>query len=185
MLKFAPHLKENVERRRQDLAASPSRTGVMSVRTWMLGDQRSRGDLNGHQAESDEDTTYGGSDAAPRPLAYLLAALGFCEQTMISRWASDRELQLEDVQIETKGYWDRKGGHVEGFEPTGFGRFTVRVEVQSPEDADTIREMMENVERQCYVVNTFKRCARVEHTLIHNGDEIMATVVGESPSDAP
>lgn len=176
MIEFSTGLREHVLRRAEDLRAERADDlgdkggrAVMTAETWMLGDMRSAADLHGFEVRADEPETYGGTASAPPPLTYLLASFGFCEQTMIARSAALREIPLDSVRIRLRGYFNRRGGHVDGVEPSGFELFRVRIQIESPAGVEAIEALVDDVERQCYVYNTLRRACRIEHEIVLNG----------------
>jgi putative redox protein len=52
-----------------------------------------------HRFTADEPTDVGGTDAAPGPYEYLLAALGACTSMTVGLYARTRKWPLEDVQV--------------------------------------------------------------------------------------
>lgn len=185
MIEFSAELKGHVLRRAEDLRRERTTdlgdTGgraVMAAETWMLGDMRSAADLHGFRVHADEPEAYGGTATAPPPLTYLLAAFGFCEQTMLARSAALRDIALDDVRIRLRGYFNRRGGHVEGVPPSGFELFKVRIAIDSPAGRDEIAALMDDVEAQCYVFNTLRRAARIEHEVLLNGEVALRRVAG-------
>ena len=72
-------LKEYVRKTYQEYAtADPLSTrGVIRVATRLVEDCRSEGELEGHTVICDEPKERAGGGAAPAPLYYFLASLGF------------------------------------------------------------------------------------------------------------
>src|SRR5947209_6776576 len=52
-----------------------------------------------HQFRADEPTDMGGTDSAPSPYDYLVAALGACTSMTIGWYARKREIPLEDIKV--------------------------------------------------------------------------------------
>ena len=52
-----------------------------------------------HQFQADEPKNVGGSDAAPDPYDYLMAALGACTSMMVGLQARNRKWPLEDIVV--------------------------------------------------------------------------------------
>lgn len=182
MLEFSEAVKEHAERSVRDVASSPPLRAVNRAEVWLVENQRSRGRARGHEFECDEPSERGGTDVAPTPLEYMLASLGFCQEVMIARNAALRDLRLEDVHIGVRGYFDRRGGRVEGIENRGFEEIRLDIKVRSPENAKTITDLMRTVDRECYALNTLRRAATVRATLELNGEKIDEVEYG--PTDA-
>ena len=52
-----------------------------------------------HQLKGDEPVEVGGSDSAPTPYDYLLAALGTCTSMTIGWYARKRNISLKDITV--------------------------------------------------------------------------------------
>jgi uncharacterized OsmC-like protein len=52
-----------------------------------------------HHLKADEPTDVGGTDTAPTPYDYLLAALGSCTSMTIGWTARKRKMPLEDIRV--------------------------------------------------------------------------------------
>jgi len=52
-----------------------------------------------HRFQSDEPVNVGGSDAAPTPYDYLVAALGACTSMTIGWYARKKQIPVEDIKV--------------------------------------------------------------------------------------
>jgi putative redox protein len=155
------------------LRASSGTKAVIRCETWLVEDQHSKAKAGVHILDGDEPQDRGGTNRGPAPLEYLLASLGLCQQTMIARNLVLLNLSVESVRIELKGYFDRRGGHIENITPRGVEEIRLKVLFESPEVAETIRRVMDAVELQCYVFNTLRRAVAISTEVFLNGERIL------------
>lgn len=67
-----------------------------------------------------------------------------------------------------KDFRNREGGDAYGFEEI---RYETRIE--SSEPPERIRELVEEAERHCYVLSTFKRAVKISARILLNGAPFM------------
>lgn len=182
MLEFNDVAKASWGNRTSQLDSAPVGRSMIRVEAELLGNHHSRGTYRGHTVEGDEAEAFGGSDKGPSPLAYFLLSLGFCEQAQVARNAALADLQLESVTTRVRGYFDPRPGYVEGLENLGFEEIRCEVRVESREPTERILDLMIRVEQQCYVLNTLRRCCRVQHRVHLNGDVLRDVVLDGAPA---
>lgn len=110
----------------------------------------------------DEPESLGGTDIAPNPVEYLLAALGACQEIVYAAYAAVQGLQLDAVRVDVKGPIDLKG--LFGLEPgvaPGFREISYTTVIESPEDKAAIEELVRTVEAHCPVLDTLVNPVKV------------------------
>lgn len=103
----------------------------------------------------DEPESLGGTDVAPNPVEYLLAALGACQEIVYAAYAAVQGIPLNSVTVEVKGPLDLHGlfGLQEGAAP-GFRSISYRTVIDSPADRATLEALVATVEKHCPVLDT-------------------------------
>lgn len=87
--------------------------------------------------------------------------------------AALRELTLEKLEFQIRGYLDRRGGRVPDVPNLGFEEIRYEVHLESPDPAARIRALVEEAERHCYVLNTLRRAVRLRARVVLNGALLM------------
>ncbi len=172
MLKFSAEVKDHTLKRLEGHRSGRTTRAVTRVETWMVEDYFSKGEVRGHTIECDEPLERGGSDRGPAPLEYFLAALAFCQQSFLANNAALLGLSLDSVRMRVKGYFDPRGGQVEGITNRGFDEIRSEILIESSEPVNRIVQAVELAERQCYLLNTVCRSTRIDESVFLNGDLI-------------
>jgi len=118
----------------------------------------------------DEPPALGGQDAGANPVELVLAALGTCQEIMYAAYASVLDIQLDGVQVKTRGYPDLHG--LLGLDaeiPPGFQRVTFEVDLQSPAPDADLRKLVDMVESHCPVMDILTRSLQVDGKARVNG----------------
>ena len=94
---------------------------------------------------------YGGGDRAPSPMAYLAAGIAFCYMTQIGRYALITKRRLESysvVQDMNLSELMASAGHDR---PATAEPVLTHVHIRSPEDAATVRTIVDMGEQTCFL----------------------------------
>ncbi len=110
----------------------------------------------------DEPESLGGSDIAPNPVEYVLAALGACQEIVYAAYAAVQGLKLDAVRVDVKGPIDLQGlfGLKDGVAP-GFREISYTTVIESPEDREDIEALVRTVEARCPVLDTLVNPVKV------------------------
>jgi putative redox protein len=110
-----------------------------------------------HVFTADTYPSFGGDDAAPSPLSYLLGALTSCNQVTGSLVASGLGIQLGRWSFHIQGDLDPSviAGGAEG--NANFDRVSVQVTVETDAAEDVFETFHAETERRCPVTQMFKR----------------------------
>ncbi len=121
----------------------------------------------------DEPPGLGGQDSGPNPVELVLAALGTCQEIMYAAFAAVMDIQLDKVEVNVKGYLDLKGLlALDETTPAGFTEIKFDTRIESPEDREKIRVLVNLVEKHCPVLDTLNRPVSVTGKIRHNGDKL-------------
>lgn len=110
-----------------------------------------------HVFTADTYPSFGGDDAAPSPLSYLLGALTSCNQVTGSLVASSLGIALGKWSFHIQGDLDPSviAGGAEG--NANFDRVAVTVTVETDAADDVFETFHAETERRCPVTQMFKR----------------------------
>jgi uncharacterized OsmC-like protein len=99
----------------------------------------------------DEPVELGGTDTAPNPMEYVVAALCGCNGVMIPLVAKELDFAFSGIDFEATGIIDVRGlmGE-EGVRPH-FQKVRFNVNIQTEESEERIEQLKNEVERRCPV----------------------------------
>jgi uncharacterized OsmC-like protein len=87
--------------------------------------------------------------------------------------AALKDLRIDALEFAIRGYFDRRGGRLSEVPNRGFEEIRYETRIQSPEPPERIRELVEEAERHCYVLQTLKRAAKITAQIFLNGTLLM------------
>lgn len=110
-----------------------------------------------HAFETDAYPAFGGKDAAPSPLLYLLGSLSSCNQVTAQLVAKDLGITLGRFTFEVQGDLDTAVfvGGVDG--NANFDRVEVTATVESDATAEQFARLQDETDRRCPVSQLFRR----------------------------
>ena len=171
MLSINPGMKQMVQRQLEERGTrtpgQPERP-VTTVKSKALHDLQFRASVEGHVFISDERESAGGTDAGPAPLRYFLAGVMMCHQVWCVKGAALADVRFENLEGEISGYVARPDSPRKG----GFERATFTVTIDSPNPSEDVKKIVARASEQCTSFVTFARAARIDVTLIHNGQKV-------------
>lgn len=128
-----------------------------SVRTQWTGAFRSASYARQHAPlRTDEPQWLAGTDTAPNPVEYVLAALGSCLTVGYAAAAAAREIELRSLEVEIKGNVDLRAflGVAEGH--AGYSDIEVTTYIDSDADQAQLEELHRAVVATSPVGNTIE-----------------------------
>ena len=153
MLSINPGMKQMVQRQLEERGTrtpgQPERP-VTTVKSKALHDLQFRASVEGHVFISDERESAGGTEV-------------WCVKN-----AALADVRLENLEGEISGYVARPDSPRKG----GFDRATFTVTIDSPNSSDDVKRIVNRASDGCTSFVTFARAARIDVTLIHNGQKI-------------
>jgi uncharacterized OsmC-like protein len=124
----------------------------------------------GHTVACDEPRSLGGTDSAQSPVELFLTSLATCQAITYRLWAAELGIALDRVEVEVVGDIDLRGLlGVDGVEPAGYEKVTLRVSLNGPESPERYAELAEAVDRHCPVLDALTRPLPVERELVVPG----------------
>jgi len=87
--------------------------------------------------------------------------------------AALKNITLDALEFQIRGYFDRRGGRVAGVPNRGFEEIRYETRIQSPETPERIKELVEEAEAHCYVLSTLRRAAKISARIVLNGILLM------------
>lgn len=107
--------------------------------------------------EVDEPAALGGTDRAPNPVEYALAALASCQEITYRLHAEALGIPLRDVSVKLEGSLDLRGFFAagDGVRP-GFQQIRGTVTFDSPASPEALRRLKEVVDAHCPVLDLFR-----------------------------
>ena len=120
-----------------------------------------------HTVQQNEPTAFAGTDAAPNPVEYALAALLSCQLVTYRFWAAKLGVPIEDIRATVDGDLDLRGffGLDEQVRP-GYGEVRVVVTVRGPAAPERYQELAVAVNEHCPTLDIFRNSTPVRTELV-------------------
>jgi hypothetical protein len=118
---------------------------------------------------SDEGPIVGGDDAAPSPLTYFVASIGFAILTDLVRAFALDDVAIDGLSLSIRADFPlgaKYAGVAGGAEAD---RVVYEVEIESPEAHERVRPAIIWTEKHCHALNTIRRPVPIDATYRVNG----------------
>ena len=112
-------------------------------------------DVNGKEVLIDEPKNLGGTDKAPNPVEYILAALGGCINVLVISFAGKFDVDVKGLDVHVEGDLDPDG--FLGKNPNvraGYEEIRYTVQLDSPSPVENIEALLAHVDKVCPVKDT-------------------------------
>ena len=130
-----------------------------------------------HKLLVDEPPAFGGDDLSASPVELVLAALGSCQIIMFSALAATRQIELEECEVTLKARLNVRGllGIKENNQVVypGFSSINYETNLKSSASQEELRTLIDDVEKQCPVMDMLTRSVLVEGTALINDEPIL------------
>lgn len=111
----------------------------------------------------DEPKQLGGTDTAPNPVEYVLAALGTCQEIVYKAYATVLDIPLDSVKVHVKGSLDLRGLFaIDENINAGFQEIIYETELVSSAEQSKLQTLINLVEKNCPVLDTLTRAIPVK-----------------------
>lgn len=118
--------------------------------------------------DADEPEALGGTDTAPNPVEYLLAALATCQEVTYRLYADAMRIPLDGVSVTLEGDIDLRGFlDVDDSVRPGYLAVTGTVTLDSTADDDQLARLKAAVDRHCPVLDSLRNPTPVTLTINH------------------
>ena len=150
-------LKSVLEATTDALTLNPGRAQVeLSASGRLVGACEFEARVQDWTVTVDEPPALGGTNQAPNPLQMALVALGSCQAITYRLWAEKLGMQIDDVEVITKGTTDVRGLLGAGdMGRTGLSRVSVDIRLRGPEDDEAYKRLRRTVDAHCPVLDVF------------------------------
>lgn len=165
---FKDDVKEHYEESKDEGKA----IHVNRVFTEVIDGFYSKAKTRGFEFFSDEPEEGGGKNKAPRPLEYFLAGFAFCQQVQYVKYAALNDLDIEDIKMDVRGYVDQRGILDIGDVDSGFKNIKYEVRIETEENIETIKDLVEKVEDVCPAHAAVRGSTDLGRKVRVNGEEI-------------
>lgn len=111
--------------------------------------------INGKEVLIDEPKDLGGTDQAPNPVEYILAALGGCINVLVATYAEDFGVDVQDLNVHVEGDLDPDGflGKNPNV-PFGYEEIRYLIHLDSPSPAQNVEKLINHINGICPVKDT-------------------------------
>lgn len=148
----------------QALRQQPDQAGVaFSVESRGEGGLFRKVQIRDFTVEVDEPASLAGTDRAPNPVEYALAALATCQEITYRLHAAALGIPLKDVSVSLQGDLDLRGFFaVDKSVRPGFTGVKGSVKFDSSASPEQLRRLKEVVDAHCPVLDLFRNPTPVE-----------------------
>ena len=109
---------------------------------------------------------FGGTDKAPNPVEYALAALAACQEITYHMHAAALGIPINEVSVTLEGKLDLRGFFSVAPHPRpGFTEIVGSVRIDSPASADQLKHLKEVVDAHCPVLDLLRNATPVRIAL--------------------
>lgn len=152
---MAKDFKTLFDTTRSALALAPEAAkATFEVESRQADGLRSTVNVRGFTLDVDEPEALGGTDAAPNPVEYVLAALASCQEITYRLYADTLGIPLDNVSVRLKGTIDLRGFF--GVDPAiraGYQAIEATVTLDSPASREDLERLTAEVDRHCPVLD--------------------------------
>lgn len=122
--------------------------------------------------QSDEAAMLGGDGAAPNPLAYFVASIGFCLLTQLTRACALEDIPVESMSMDVRASFPLEKKYGISDVSAACEQVTYTLDVVGDVDPERLRRALEWSESVCHVVRSLKEPVPVEMRLRVNGADV-------------
>jgi uncharacterized OsmC-like protein len=169
-------LKDIIVATQADLQANPDHArATFSVASHQVEGLRSDAKIRQFTVTVDEPPTLGGTDLAPNPVEFVLAALATCQEITYRAYATALGVPLDGVSVKLDGVLDLRGFFAvkDGVRP-GFEEVRGTVELKSSASAAELAKLKEIVDAHCPVLDILSAPVPVTLELAASSDAVAA-----------
>lgn len=132
---------------------------------WVHGLKSTVTVAGGKEIVVDEPDPIGGTDVAPSPEDYLLAAVASCHAVAWVITLTGKGIALRSLEIDIGGPVNFRGAY--GIDPTppGFEDLTINIRIDADADEQTIRDLLPQVRALSVIPDTVARAVPLTFTL--------------------
>lgn len=112
-----------------------------------------------------QDFSWTSGESGPSPLAYFVSSLAMCQMIHYGEHAGSKDIQIDELSIRVEGKFSVS-------RPRYFSEIYYYIEIESPENTDTIVDLASSAANDCYVTNTLSRACDVRGFLNLNGKDL-------------
>lgn len=161
---MSTHLQQVFNDTHSALKANPEQAlATFAASSRGLAGLHRRVSIRDFAVEVDEPPVLGGTDRAPNPVEYALAALASCQEITYRLHAAALGIALDDVRVELKGEIDLRGFFaVEPGVRPGFGNIRGTVQFDSTATEADLQRLKEVVDAHCPVLDLFRNATPVQ-----------------------
>ncbi len=160
------------------LAAAPQNArATFSARSTLGDGVNSNVAIRQFNVAVDEPQALGGTDTAPNPVEYILAALGSCQEITYRLYADALGIPVNRVSVRLEGDIDLRGlFNVDKSIRPGFQGITAEVTIDSPASENDLLRLKSVVDRHCPVLDILQNPTPVQIDFRHEQAHVLEPV---------
>jgi len=161
-------LREIIQDTQKTLRANPDQAkAVFSAASRQVDGLRSEAKIRQFTVTIDEPASLGGTDTAPYPVEFVLAALAACQEITYRAYATALGVPLESVSVTLEGSLDLRGFFaVSDDARPGFTGIRGNVTLKSAASTEDLAKLKAVVDAHCPVLDILRNPTPVELDLV-------------------
>jgi len=114
----------------------------------------------------------GGKGTAPTPLTYFVAGMALCVLSQVSNIAIRKKMKIRNERVMVTAHFLESGSILKGDKNGEAKGFEIEMMMDSDEDEDSIRDLMQMAHEMCFAEDTVSSVVPITFAHSHNGRAI-------------
>jgi uncharacterized OsmC-like protein len=104
----------------------------------------------------------GGEGTAPTPLTYFVAGMALCVLSQVSNIAQRKKLSIRNEKVLVTAHFLESGSILRGDKNGEAQNFEIEMSMESDEDEELIKQMMQMAHRMCFAEDTLSKVVPIK-----------------------
>lgn len=120
------------------------------------------GEVRGFKVDIDEPENSGGTNTGMNPVELVLCALGGCQTILVSSFAGEMGINVQDFWVELEGDLDPDGFKGLSDVRPGYQSIRYNMHIKSNASEEKVNEFIETIMKRCPMIDTLGNSVKIE-----------------------